>query len=284
MVSAYLELTKPRITRLVMITAAAGFLAARPRGIEWLLLFHTMAGVGILAGGTNALNQWWERERDALMHRTRNRPLPSGRIRPLHAFLFGLVLGLGGILYLLAFVNPLTAALGGTTLGSYVLVYTPLKVRTQWSTLIGSVPGALPIAGGWAAATGGVGMAGWVWFAILLLWQMPHFLALGWMYREDYRRGGFAILGVQDDTGRRTGRHAVGYTALLLPVSLLPALLGNTGVVYLVIAGALGVGMLTLAVGLARHRESRAARRLFLASIAYLPLLLLVLVLDVAFV
>ena len=214
------------------------------------------------------------------MHRTRRRPLPSGRLRPDVALLFGYLLAAGGVAYLVAFVNLPTAFLAALTATSYVLVYTPLKARTWHATIVGAVPGAIPILGGWTAAGGQLEPAAWALFAILCIWQLPHFFALAWLYRDDYRRGGLSMLGVLDPTGRRTGLQCFGYTLLLLPISLLPSVFGVTGDLYAWAAAALGVGFVIAAVPMVRRPSAIWAKRLFLTSIAYLPVLLLFMVLD----
>lgn len=277
--AAYLELTKPRITWLVVLTAAAGFLAAGPVS-NVVRLVHTLLGTAFVAGGTNALNQWWERDVDGRMRRTCGRPLPSGRLAARSALAFGLAVAAVGLAELLVFANPLTGGLAAVTLTSYVLVYTPLKRRTPLATLVGAVPGALPILGGWTAATGAVAPAAWALFGTLLLWQMPHFYALAWLYRDDYRRGGLAMISVFDADGRRTGRGALLYAAALVPVSVLPAALGTAGGWYAAVALALGAWLLGAGAAFARRREVRAARGLLQASVIYLPLLLAFLVVD----
>lgn len=277
--AAYLELTKPRITWLVVLTAGAGFLAAVPSP-DVLILVHALVGTALVAGGTNALNQWWERDVDARMRRTCRRPLPSARLAAGPALLFGVAIAAVGLAELLVFTNLLTAALAALTLTSYVLVYTPLKRRTTLATLVGAVPGALPILGGWTAATGAVAPAAWALFATLFLWQMPHFYALAWLYRDDYRRGGLAMVSVLDVDGRRTGRGALLYAGALVPVSVLPAVLGTAGGWYVAAALGLGAWLIGAGAAFARRAEVRAARGLLQASVIYLPLLLVFLVVD----
>jgi protoheme IX farnesyltransferase len=278
--SDFVELTKPRIVVLVMLTAAAGFWMAAPPLSRTLTLFHVLLGTVLVAAGTNALNQIWERDVDALMRRTRLRPMPAGRLNVAAASLFAWVCGVGGVIYLGAFVNTLTAALAAATLVSYVFLYTPLKRRTTVATLIGAVPGALPIVGGWTAATGSVSPEMWVLFWILFLWQMPHFLALGWMYRDDYARAGLSMVSVNDPDGRGTFMYSTLYAAALLPVSLAPTLLGMTGSVYFIGATALSVWFLMASVAAARSATAANARRLFQASLAYLPVLLILMAAD----
>lgn len=275
--AAYWALTKPGITRLVVLTAAVGFWLGDPRGplARGLL---ALLGTALVTAGTNALNQWWERDADARMERTRRRPLPSGSLSPRSAFVFGVGIAMVGLIWLALFVNTLTAWLAGASLASYVLLYTPLKRRTPLALFVGAVPGALPILGGWTAATGKVALPALVLFAILFLWQIPHFLALGWLYRDDYRRGGFAMLSRGDPDGRDTGRQSVVFAAALLVASLLPATVGIAGPSYAAAAGALGVVLVAYSAALLRAPTTVAARRLFRASIAYLPALLLLLV------
>lgn len=276
-----LELTKPRIVALVMMTAAAGFYVAVP-GVDVVLLAHTLLGTALVAGGTSALNQVWERETDALMRRTARRPIPSGRVTAPAAATFALVTAGLGVGYLAVFVNALTAALAALTLASYVLLYTPLKRRTSLATLAGAVPGALPILGGWAAAAGTVDARAWALFWIVFLWQLPHFLALAWLYRDDYGRAGFAVLGAPDADGRATFLRASLYAVALVPMSLVPAVWGVAGRVYFIGAGLLSAWLAWASFSPALACNVRRARRLFLASIVYLPAVLALLVLDKA--
>lgn len=275
-----LELTKPRITQLVLLTAAAGFSLGSRTGMHLALLGQTLVGVALVAAGTNALNQLRERDVDARMRRTRGRPLPSGRLTPHAATGFALLISLVGLAYLGVAVNRLTAGLAALTLTSYVLLYTPLKRKTALNTLVGAVPGALPIVGGWTAAGGRLDRAVLGLFGVLFLWQLPHVLALAWIYREDYRRGGLRMVSVTDPDGRRTGRLALIAAVMLLPVSVVPTLLGVSG--WAAGAGALllGLGYAAAALSLACAPSAARARGLFLVSIAYLPLLLTLLVLD----
>jgi protoheme IX farnesyltransferase len=277
---AFLELTKPRITQLVLLTAAAGFYLGAGGAVDLLLLVHTLVGTALVAAGTNAFNQLRERELDARMHRTRGRPLPSGRVSPRAAGVFAAVISFAGVVYLAVAVNLLTAGLAALTLASYVLLYTPLKTKTSLNTLIGAVPGALPIVGGWTAAGGALGPAVLALFWILFLWQLPHFLALAWIYREDYRRGGFAMLAVDDPDGRQTGSMALLYAVALVPVSLLPTMLGVTGAWYFFGALLLGVAYTVAAAAMTRAVTTARAWRVFLVSVVYLPALLTLMVLD----
>jgi heme o synthase len=280
--SAYLELTKPGITRLVLVTTAAGFYLASTGAFPWLALLHVLIGTALAASGTNALNQWAERDADARMRRTAARPLPSGRLGSGEALLFSAGIAVAGLVYLLLFVNVLTTVVVGLSLTSYVFVYTPLKRRTWTSTVIGAVPGALPILAGWTGAGAPIDLRALTLFLILFAWQMPHFFALAWIYREDYRRGGFQMLTVIDPTGRRAARQAVLYAAAVLAFSLLPTLLGLTSSIYLVGAATLGLGFLGLSIVQLQARNDRGAWRLFLGSVVYLPLLLACMVVDKA--
>jgi protoheme IX farnesyltransferase len=265
-----------------VLTAAVGFYMSAPTTIGAVLLIHTLVGTALVAAGSGGLNQVAESDIDALMTRTAGRPIPAGRLARPASAAFAATLGAAGAVYLAALVNLLTAGLAILTLGSYVLLYTPLKRRTSLNTLVGAVPGALPILGGWTAAGGGLTLPGWSLFGILFLWQLPHFLALAWMYREDYGRAGLRMLSVDDPDGRRTFGQALLYATALLPVSFLPTLAGIAGPLYLTGAVCLGLWYAGTALAAARHRTVPAARRLFLVSIAYLPTLLGVLALEKA--
>lgn len=276
----FIELTKPRIVLLVMLTAGAGYWMAGPSAQQAMVLFHLLLGTALVAGGTSALNQVVERDVDGLMRRTRLRPLPSGRLDPAAAGVFAWALGVVGVVYLWVTVNPLTGGMAAATLLSYVFLYTPLKRKTSVATLIGGVPGALPIVGGWTAVTGTVDFTTWVLFWILFLWQLPHFLALGWLYRDDYARAGFEMLSKDDPAGRITFLNAVLYAGALVPISLAPTVLGMTGGLYFAAALVLSLWFFLAAVRAFRQTSTRTAGRLFRASLAYLPLLLLVMGLD----
>ena len=278
--AAYLELTKPGITRMVVVTAAAGFYLGTRGRFDLSDFINTLIGTALVAAGSSALNQLREREVDARMDRTRGRPLPSGRVSPKAAALFSWSAAILGVGYLAWRVNLVTAALAILTLVSYVFLYTPLKQRTSLNTLVGAVPGALPVVGGWTAAGGHIDGVVLSLFWILFLWQLPHFLALAWLYREDYRRGGFEMLSLDDASGRATGRMALLYAITLLPVSLLPTLLRLTGTVYFFGALLLGICYAWMSLLLMRQPSEKPARRLFLTSIAYLPLLLALMVAD----
>ena len=277
---SYVELTKPRITFLIVLTAAAGYFMGAAGNVNYLVFFHAMYGIALLSSGLATLNQYMERDLDGLMRRTASRPLPSGRLAPAEAFLLGLILTVGAEIYLALLVNPLTAFFGITVIIGYLLLYTPLKTRTTLSTVVGAFPGAVPPLMGWTAATGRVSAGGVVLFAILFLWQFPHFLAIAWMYREDYGRAGIVMLPVVEPEGRVTGQQIVIYTLLLVPVSLLPTVLGMSGMIYLY--GALGLGVLFLCCSLraAFSTSRQEARRLLLASVIYLPLLFVLMVVD----
>ena len=242
--------------------------------MNYVALCNALFGTALVAGGAAALNELIERDVDANMLRTRDRPLPSGRMQPDAALLIGFVLSAGGLLYLLLLVNPLTAMLAAVTLASYLFAYTPLKRITTLNTLVGGIPGALPPVIGWAAARGSVDIQAWSLFGILFCWQMPHFLAIAWMYREDYAGAGFVMLPNTDEDGASTGRQAVNYSGALLLVSLMPTLLGLASPLYFFGAFALGAGMIYRAWQLQAERSRPNARRLFFASIIYLPLLL----------
>jgi protoheme IX farnesyltransferase len=276
----FLALTKPRLNLLVLLTTLAGLYLASPGGVSLTLAFHTFVGTALVAGGAAALNQVWERETDKRMRRTRNRPIPRGRLGVPEGTWFGIALSVAGLIQLTLGATPAAAAVAAATLISYVLIYTPLKTRTSLATLVGAVPGALPPVIGWAAGTDAVTLPALVLFGIMFFWQMPHFLALAWMYREDYASAGIPVLPVVDPDGRRTGRQALLYTAALWPVSILPALFGLAGAPYSAIATSLGFVFIWLGMVFARHRSQATARRLFLFSITYLPLLLGALVAD----
>jgi len=279
-IADFLELTKPRIAVLVLATTAVGFVAGSTGPIDVPLLLHAILGTALAAAGANALNQLMERDYDALMHRTAGRPIPSGRIAPVEALCFGLLASAASILYLALLATPLAAAVAAATLASYLLLYTPLKRRTPWCTAVGAIPGALPPVIGWAAARGSIGLGAVLLFAIVFIWQIPHFWAIAWIYRDDYRSAGFPMLAVIDADGRRTGRQVIWLCGLLLIVSTLPWWLGVSGAWY--VAGAVLLGLIFFASGLsfAAAISLATARRLMLVSIAYLPLLLGLLVLD----
>lgn len=278
--AAYVELTKPRITFLIVLTSAAGFALASGARVDYAALGRAMFGIALLSSGIATLNQFMERDLDALMRRTANRPLPSGKLLPWEALAFGVGLTVLSEVYLAVLINPLTALLGLTVIAGYLFGYTPLKTKTSLSTMVGAFPGAVPPLIGWAAARGEIGLEAWVLFAILFLWQFPHFLAIAWMYREDYSRAGILMLPVVEPDGKVTAQQIVIYTLLLLPVSLLPAALGISGKVYLYGAIVLGLLFLYSSVRAALSKSRQEARRLLLASVIYLPLLFILMVLN----
>jgi protoheme IX farnesyltransferase len=278
--SDFLELTKPRLTSLVLFTTLVGFCSGIPGEIPLLLLLHTLVGTALMAGGASAFNMYLERELDALMKRTALRPLAAGRLKSAHALLFALAISAGGFIYLFFFVNHLTSLLSAIVFTSYLFLYTPLKTRTWWCTLAGSVPGALPIVMGWAGATDSLAWDAWLLFAIIFLWQLPHFYSIGWMHREDYAHAGLPVLSVIDWSGKRTGRQAVVFIAILIFFTLLPSRIGLAGLSYLMGAITLGVIFLGFGIHFARLRDRLSARRLFVASALYLPALLILLMLD----
>lgn len=275
------DLFKARLTALVLLTTLVGYYVARKSNpIDGLLLFHTLMGTGLLACGASALNQYMERKWDGQMRRTAGRPLPAGEMRPLTVLFLGACLSVIGMIWLSMKVNNITGFLGALTLGTYIFVYTPLKRLTPLNTLVGAVPGALPPLMGWTAAHGEVTLAGWTLFAILMFWQLPHFLAIAWMYREEYAKAGFVMLPSVDPTGERTGRQAVCHTFGLLPVSLAPFVYGIAGEIYLFGALILGMFYLWHSIQFSRQLNRESAKKLFFASILYLPLLLGLLVFD----
>jgi protoheme IX farnesyltransferase len=283
-VALFSELFKARLTLLVVLTTLVGFYLGSAIGfpVDYTLMFHTVFGTALVAAGAAALNQLIEREHDARMKRTENRPLPARRITPNAVLLLGALLSVAGLAWLLFAVNALTAFLGAVTLASYLFVYTPLKRLTVLNTAVGAVPGALPPLMGWAAATDSLSPGGWALFAVLFFWQLPHFMAISWLYREDYARAGYRMLSGVDPEGRRTAASAVRNTMALLLISLFPYLLHLTGRYYLAGALVLGGVFLACAIVFARKLTPRAARQLFFASIIYLPLLLGLLVADKA--
>ena len=269
LVRDYLALSKSRIVLMVLMTTAAGYVMGAA-DFNALALLNALVGTALVAAGTNALNQYWERDLDSKMHRTSRRPLPAGRITPRAALIFSSAIAVIGTLYLGLAVNWLTAGLGAFTLTSYVFVYTPLKRISTACTLIGAIPGAIPPLMGWTAATGEIGMGGVIAFAVLFLWQLPHFMAISWIYREDYGRAGFAMLAVRDAGGRVVAREAVAYSVLLLAVSVAPAFLGMAGATYLVVATAAGAAMLLASIRFLSERTPKRARSLFMSSNIYL--------------
>jgi protoheme IX farnesyltransferase len=275
----FLELTKPRITFLVLVTTAVGYIVGARGSFDAVAFAALLVGTAFVSGGASALNQYWEREADGQMRRTRTRPLPSGRVAPGDALAFGLLISAAG-LGLLASINGLTYFLGIAALASYVAIYTPLKRVTSLCTIVGAVPGALPPLMGWAAARNSLELPGWALFAVLFLWQLPHFLAIGWMYREDYARAGFPMLTVTDADGRATARQMILYCAALVPVTVLAGTLAHTGIAYLWGATLLGLAFMAGSLRFALTKSTAAARVLFTVSVIYLPVLLALMVWD----
>lgn len=281
------DLMKARLTVLVLLTTLAGFYAGVEGSTDWVLLINALLGTALVACGASALNQWWEREHDARMARTETRPLPAGELMPATVLFVGGLLSVVGLIHLALFVNKLTSLLGAVSLLSYVLVYTPLKRITTLNTAIGAIPGALPPLMGWAAVRDNVSREGWALFAILFFWQLPHFLAIAWLYREEYAKAGFVMLPLRDPQGVRTGRQAVSHTLGLIAVSLCPAVLTAgpgalpvAGSVYFFGALLLGLGFLWCAIQFSRDLTRPRARALFFASILYLPILFGLMALD----
>ncbi|HVB57003.1 MAG TPA: heme o synthase [Candidatus Acidoferrales bacterium] len=277
---AYVALTKPDVTFLVVITTVVGFYLGSRGPLDWMLLLNTLCGTMLVAGGTAALNQYIERDMDAVMRRTASRPLPSGVLQPRQALIFGLASIVLGAAWLALAANALASVVAIATSLLYLCLYTPLKTRTTFATAVGAIPGALPPLIGWAAAHGSLSLGGWVLFAIVFFWQFPHFMAIAWMYREDYARAGIRMLPVVDPKGDATFRQIVCTSAILVWVSALPSVLGMAGIYYFF--GALILGMLLLQVGLWANRSRTNARAKWLmhATVAHIPILLVWMVLD----
>ncbi len=271
--SAYIELTKPRIALMLVLTAAAGFYLGSKETFESWLFVNSMLGIAFLAFGVSTLNQFIERNIDGLMERTEKRPLPSAKITGKEALIFGILLCLTAELYLYFLVNPLTAALGVSVIVGYVFLYTPLKTKTSASTAIGAIPGAMPPLMGWTSAAHEISLPALVLFTMLFLWQFPHFLAIAWMYREQYKKAGILMLPVVEPSGKMTARQIVIFAAMLLPISLAPFFIGLAGVVYLIGASVLGIWFLWESIKTAREKSNQSARRLLLVSVLYLPLI-----------
>jgi protoheme IX farnesyltransferase len=272
-VAAYFELTKPRIAFMLVLTAAAGFYLGSDAAFDWRVFLNSMVGITLLAFGVASLNQFLERNIDGLMQRTAKRPLPAGKLSGAEALAFGALLCLISEVYLAFLVNPLTALLGVVVIVGYVLLYTPLKTRTTASTAIGALPGAMPPLMGWTSAANEITLGAWVIFAMLFLWQFPHFLAIAWMYREEYAKAGILMLPVVEPDGKITARQIVIFTALLFPVSLMPFFIGIAGWIYLVGAALLGLWFLYSSIIAAREKTVPQARKLLLVSVLYLPLI-----------
>jgi protoheme IX farnesyltransferase len=278
--AVYADLFKARLTFLVLLTTLVGFYLGSVGPVNYLLMLHAIFGTALVAAGASALNQLWEREYDARMRRTQDRPLPSGRLQPLAVLFLGCALAVVGLGYLGLAVNWLTSLIGACSLLTYVCVYTPLKRVTWLNTAVGAIPGGLPPLMGWTAARGHLSTDGWALFGILAIWQLPHFMAIAWMYRDEYARAGFKMLPVMEPDGERTGSQAVSHTLALVPVSLCPSLMNLTGPIYFIGALALGLVFIWAAVQFSRQLTLSRARRLFYVSILYLPLLLGLMVLD----
>jgi heme o synthase len=277
---AYLELTKPRIAILLVLSSAAGFYMASSTGFEPVLFIHTMVSITLLAFGVSTLNQYIEREIDPLMARTAERPLPTGRVTPNEALVFGVVQCIAAELYLLLLVNALTALLGLLVIVGYVFLYTPMKTRSSLSTVIGAIPGAMPPLMGWTAATNNITVVAWALFATQFLWQFPHFLSIAWLYRKEYANAGIKMLPVVEPTGKLTGQQIVLFSVMLVPVSLAPYFFQISGLIFLVGAFLLGLWFVWASVQAARTKSDEMARKLLLVSVIYLPLFFLLMVAD----
>jgi heme o synthase len=276
----YIALTKPRITWLILMSTGVGYFFGAKNGWHWFTLLHTIIGTGLIASGTAALNQWYEREADSKMRRTQARPLPSGRLDAGRALVFAIAISVAGFVELWFGANALCALLGLITLLTYLFVYTPLKQRSPHSTTVGSIPGAMPPLIGFAAASGTLTWDAWVLFAILLLWQFPHFYAIAWMYKEDYARAGIRMLPVVEPDGRSTARRILLYSIALIPISLMPKFFAMAGNVYFYGALALGLAFLYYGLRIRTDRTRQQARRVLLASVVYLPVLFSLMLFD----
>jgi heme o synthase len=276
----FVALAKPRLNMLVVASTLAGYAMADGEPLKPFAVLGLLLGTGLVAGGASAFNQVMERDLDALMRRTRQRPLPGQRLQPLEGLLFGTVITLAGVLLIVAASNLLAGAVALATLVTYVGIYTPLKTRTSLGTVIGAIPGALPPIIGWAAVANELPLKAWILFGIMFLWQLPHFLAIAWIYRDDYARAGFPMLPVIEPDGRSTGRQSVVYAAALVPLSLAPTLTHMAGDVYFAGALVLGIGFLWLAFRFARTRSMKDARQAFFGSLVYLPVLWILMIAD----
>ena len=279
-IAVYTELSKPRIALMLVLTAAAGFYLGSAHGFDWLLFVNSTIGITLLSFGVATLNQFIERRTDALMARTATRPLPTNKISPAEALAYGLILTVGAEIYLAATVNILTAILGLSVIVGYVLLYTPLKTKTSASTAIGAIPGAMPPLMGWTSASNEITAGAVVLFALLFLWQFPHFLAIAWMYREQYKNAGILMLPVVEESGKLTARQIVLFTVMLLPVSIAPYFFGIAGLIYVGGAVILGIWFLWTSIEAARAKSPEKARKLLLVSVLYLPILFALMVLD----
>lgn len=278
--AAYIELTKPRIAFLLVLTSAAGFYLGSTGSFDWILFVNTVIAITLLAFGVATLNQYWERDLDKRMKRTATRPLPTKKVTSYEALVFGIAQCAIAEVYLALAVNLLTAILGLVVIVGYVFVYTPLKTRTSASTAIGALPGALPPLMGWTAATNEISLTAWALFATQFLWQFPHFLSIAWMYRDEYAKAGILMLPVVEPTGRITARQIVLFAIMLMPVSLAPFFFGVSGMIFLVGASLLGVWMLWASISAARTKTNESAKKLLLVSVIYLPLLFILMVAD----
>lgn len=278
--AAFLELTKPRIAFMLVLTSAAGFYLGSKGNFDFLLFINSIIGITLLAFGVATLNQFIERRTDTLMERTANRPIPTGKVSPMEALVFGLILTVSAEIYLAFLVNPLTAILGLVVIVGYVLLYTPLKTKTSASTAIGAIPGAMPPLMGWTASANEITLGAWVLFALLFLWQFPHFLAIAWMYKEQYRKAGILMLPVVEKDGKLTAIQIVTFTLMMLPISIAPFFIGVAGYVYLVGASILGIWFLITSIKTARAKSVEEARKLLLVSVLYLPVIFALMVFN----
>lgn len=278
--SHYLAMTKPRAMLVVLVTTAAGYFLAETGSTEWWTLASLLIGAGLSGGGSIVLNQYLERDHDRQMKRTQDRPLPSGTVTPVSALIYGILLSVIGTAWLAIGVNAMTAILGGMCVLSYVLIYTPMKRTTHWNTAVGAIPGAIPPMMGWTAVTGSIDVEAWVLFGILFVWQYPHFLALGWIYRKDYAGAGYRMLSSVDATGERTARQVLINTSLLTFLTLFPARMGWAGLVYATGAPLLGLGLLMVGIAFYRRRTDLMARILLRGTIIHITLLMILLVMD----
>ncbi|MDE3181434.1 MAG: heme o synthase [Acidobacteriota bacterium] len=276
----YWAMTKPEVNFLVVLTSVAGFYLGAGGSLRVGLLLNMVLGTFLVASGTATLNEYVERDHDAKMRRTASRPIPAGRVKPAEGLALGLLLSAAGGVYLDLTTNRLACAIALLTLVFYIVFYTPLKRKTPLCTLIGSVPGAMPPLIGWAAARGNLSSEAWILFAILFFWQFPHFTAIAWMYRQDYTRAGYQMLPPGDEKGRFMSTQVLGFSLLLIPVSLIPVMMGHAGMVYLAGAAVLGVIFLYYGIRLALSRSNRLARRVVLASVLYLPLVYILMMAD----
>ena len=279
-IQAYIELIKPSILIMVLITTLLGYYLGNEGAISWIKLTWTLLGTGLSAGGASALNQYLERDQDKLMERTCNRPIPAGILQPQSALLFGLIAVIIGSIILVLKINTLTGFLSLLTAFMYVLIYTPMKKLTWLNTSFGSIPGALPPVGGWVAATGNVDSGAWILFAILYLWQHPHFFAIAWMCKDEYEKAGFKMLPVIEPNGTRTIRQIFWHLTLLFPVCFLPFIIGMSGNIYLFGTTILTLGYFLSAIPMLKEKSSKNASRILKASVLYLPLLIVIIIID----